>query len=60
VDLACVEIDVRLGDGARPAEARVRVAPVRLVVPFDVRIATELLVDPDRTVIGREPEVPIR
>ena len=48
VHLARVQVDVDLGDARRPAEARVGVAAVRLVVELDARVRLELLVDAQR------------
>ena len=48
VDLAGIEVDVDAGDAGRPAERRVRVAAVGLVVEADAGIRLEALVDPDR------------
>ena len=53
VDLARVEIDVHRRHARRPAERRVGVAAVGLVVEADARIGLEALVDAQRAVRRR-------
>ena len=48
MDLAGVEIDLDAGDAGRPAEGRVGIAAVGLVVEPDARVRLEPLVDPER------------
>ena len=55
--LAAVEVDIDSGDAGRPAERRVGVAAVGLVVEVDVRIGLELLVDPSRCRASPRPQL---
>ena len=60
-DLRRVEVDLDLRHGRRPAERRVGVAGVRVVVEVAARVGDELLVDAGRAVVAgvvpvREPE----
>ena len=61
VDLAGVEIDLDLGDARGPAERRVGVAAVQVVVEGDaVRVRLELLVDAGRAVLAGVGHVRVR
>ena len=53
VDLARVEVDVDAGHAGRPAEGRVGIAAVGVVVEVDARVRLEPLVDAQRAVVAR-------